>query len=1076
MSDDVEEKKSQLFTPDDNKHVEKIKVLPTVVPPTKNETKSDPIDKTKQLIVPSVPSSEQPKQTIFVQQKPEQKFLNLFNDEPPMLNEPIRTERKPVNLFLDSDDDGNDPVRSVTKPSSIFNNNVTNRPSLFSTPQVDNTPTENKSTNDVKNNNAPVVASSKSKPTLKSNDFGGLFDDEPPDDFFDIIVREQGVKVDNMKTEKPKLQTKTVNLFESDDDDDDDFSKIIGTAKKNDCKVAAVDRSTKENIADKSDDDKTSPTIKQIAKTEVTHSPYSSPFKSLQNTGPPKSYVSFLDDDSLSFDDDKEENKPIESQTPAVPDSRKGLFDDSPPDDVIVPVTSNRKSPAKIIYDDIAETLQENKSAQSSTISSQSLFDDIPPDDINATPVALPRKSSLKATHHSVANSSLNPTAVLSNATSTPVSKKEANANDGPTRDETDQSLSFRKNLSLFSNPEVAKLPTVEKDNKPRPNKLKTNFNINVAALLPGAKLPSQKQSATAKQDRIDETEPEKIENEIIEKVIPSSSVTQVRSANSEDTSGGGRLTSLSKNRAKIKVQRKPSTRTGRQNLYNKSLVAENENVASSIETTDSLGSEANVKEQVDDVVPSSEKILETAVESVDWLIESTDQEPPPLDSNNPNSNVIDDDEEDWLKTVDEKPASPSKTNLGADDDWLSTKVVNIEQKPAAQSLSHVMNYDWLTASSLPPDDINPPSAIDDDHEQDDWLSSYVSKEKSSAVADLPNEDDDWLISAVTQEQKRDVGATVASAKKEEKEDWLSKSETNNNEKVDDDDWLINSLAVTKASTNKTEKIPVSDVVNDKPVGVDFDGETTVASKTETEKTIKSKLFDSDDVTDKLDHNRSKLDFGGESSYVFESKTETKKFINSTLFDDDDDEDDVVPPQTKAPSIDFGKASAGPPRVESGGDILQSKAETNKSLKSRLFDDDVDDDDLFTSISKQKSVAKQTNSNTTEAVKTTKNVSIKAKGKSLFSDDDNSDSDDLFGTTKSTKKQNEKIATGNQSKVSKPVKTGLFDDEDDEDDDIFSSKTQKQRVVQSDRKKKSSVTKLVATIPASNDPLADLLK
>lgn len=1046
-----------------------------------------------------MPSSDQPKQTIFVQPKPEQKFLNLFDDEPPTLDEPIRNERKPVNLFLDSDED-DDVVPTAKKPSSIFNNNNVNRPTIpFVIPQMDNATKEDKSKNafhgDVDNNNTSVAARSKTKPTLKSNDFGGLFDDdEPPDDFFDIIVRDKSPKVDKKEPEKPKLQTKTVNLFDSDGDEDDDFSRIIGTTKKNDSKVQAATLSAKEKIVVKDESAKSIPAIEKIEKSNVIHSPYSSPFKPYHNPGPPKSYVSFLDDESPSFDDDKKPNESILSQQP-VPES---LFDDLPPDDIIVPpvalpVMKNRKSTAKIIYDDINETLQEN-SAPPPTTSSKSLFDENPPDDIIVPPVALPRTSQSKV-HHDGIGDALKSKSTISDENSIPISKNEAKTDNDRSQDETDQSLSFKKNLSIFSNPDVNKLPAVEKESKPKPNKLKTNFNINVAALLPGAKLPSQKQLLTAKQDRIDDAEPEKNQNESFENTAPS---VQTSSANLDDKSG--RLTCLSKSRAKIQVQRKPSTRIGRQSLYNKSLEADNEDKISSIETTDSgstkletaedtpeqiMPKEVSTKSSTPESVVPSENIPEEEVEDVDWLGKSeTHDQPPPLESSNSNA---DEDEEDWLKNIDEKPPSPSKTNLDEEDDWLSAKVVPSEPNPQTRNLSHVMNYDWLTASSLPPEDINPPSnySMDEDHEQDDWLSSYASKEKSSIVADLPNHEDDWLISSGTRTMSSEVGSTVTKAKEEE-EDWLLKSDTKNNVKLDEnnDDWFTSSFPT--ASTSVIDKAARPNDVGYGPTDPEIvsKGPDTSETKAEIQKAIKSNLFDSDDDNVGDMQRSSKINFSGETSNISESKTETKNFVNSTLFDDDID---VVPPLTTS-SINFGKTTVrdvdvhkqSPPKLDIGGEtsnIFKPKIETKTSRKSKLFDDEEDDDDdLFTSTSQQKPAAKQIISSKSEAVKTTKNVSITATAKSLFSDDDNSDSDDLFGATKSIKKTNEKIESGKKVKIDKTTKSGLFDDEDDDDDDIFSSKTQKQRVTQTDSKKKPSTTKSVATIPASNDPLADLLK
>lgn len=1009
LSDDVEQK-SPLFMPEDNSQREKVKVLPTVVPSTQNDTRRESINNTKQLTEPPVPKPVQSKQSIFVQQKSEQKFLNLFDDEPPVLDEPIRNERKPVNLFLDSDED-DDPISSVKKPSSIFSDNATHRPTLlFGNPKMDNEAKEEKSKSGI--DNVTAMPRSETKPTSKSNDFGGLFDDdEPPDDFFDIIVRDQGTKIDNKKPEKS--QSKTVNLFESDDDDDDDFSKIIGATKKNDSNAP-----TKERIT----------TVKQMGRSDSSNSSYNSPFKSVENTGPPKSYVSFLDDEPPAFDDD-------------VP-SRKSLFDDIEP--VTQPIESKVKSPAKIIYDDIAATLQEQSVPTLST-SNKNLVNESPRDEVVAKPpsVTLPRKSPPKVVHDSFDDSSKSTVSVVQ-ASPTPSGKLD----DGHSHDETDQSISFKKNLSKFANPEVAKLPVADKDNKPKPNKLKTNFNINVAALLPGAKLPSQKQS-TAVQNRVDDSEPEpepKITKNISEDApISTGNVKTISSSDVENSSG--RLVGLSKNRAKIQVKRKPSTRAGRQTLYKKTLADDNETENLSTETTDSVNSEVHTQERAVEDTPSENVMQIDDEDNNDLLSETTIQhQPPTLESNKTDSNVVGNDEEeeeeDWLKTIDENPSSTGKTDL-YEDDWLSETVVKAEPKT-----SHIMNYDWLTVSNLPPEDINPPSnyPMDDDPEQDDWLTSYTSKEKSSssAVADLPEDDDDWLMTSDTRNQSH-VAVPTASTESVE-EDWLRSSvlESEVKMKTDDDDWFTKSLDPPKAPTSET-------VVADQS-REEADSNT---SNAKTNKTIESKLFDSDDdnkVSDAVTHSESKVDFTGN---IFGSKTETKTYLHSTLFDDDVDE---VP--------DVSKQS--PPKKDPGED--KSKMEPKKSLNSKLFDDDEDDDDLFASISSQKSTEKKQK---TEAVKTTKSVSIKAAAKSLFSDDD-SDPDDLFGTK--SKKGKVKVESGKKPTVAKPKKTGLFDDDDDDEDDIFASKTPKQRVAPIDTKKKSSVTKLVATIPASNDPLADLLK
>ncbi|KAJ6641565.1 WASH complex subunit 2 [Pseudolycoriella hygida] len=1135
LSDEAENK-TPLLVSGNTERQERIKVLPTIVPSTQKEPETQSIMRS-QLTEPSVPSStEQPKQTIFARQKPEQKFLNLFDDEPPLLDAPLKNERKAPNLFLDSDDD--DMFTQTSKPSSIFNNNITKGPSFqVSTPPMDNTPVERKSKSssngDMDNNNIPVMSKTetKPKPTPKSNDFGELFDDEPPDDFFDIIIGEKNGTVSNNKTEKSKVHTKTANLFGSDDDDDDDdFSRIIGTTRKTEPKTMVNEKETTSKIMPE--------------KSNVSYSPFNSPYRSLQNTGPPKSYVSFLDDDTEKFDDFEEEIK-----SPPLPDIKKSSSNDSE----VKPETSTRRSSSKIIYDDIAEAIPKDMPPPPTVTSSNHPSGSLKDNSISR-PVIKPRPK-IAHDNKTVSSESKDPST-------------ETLSRDDLTRDETDQSLTFKKNLSLFSNPEIQ---AVEKEIKPKPNKLKTNFNINVAALLPGAKLPSQKQITIEKSDRIEEPQPEHTENVSEETITQSISSIRNTANNVEDSSG--RLPCLGKDRAKIQVRRKPSTRSGRKNLLAKSLMEENQEVITSNETTDLVYNVNEPSEQVTDST-ANETIPKTDVTDSDWFSSSSSHdEPPAMES----QNVIgDDEEEDWLKNIDEKPPSPSKTNLYEDDDWLTAKVVSDDSKAKTSNVSHVMNFDWLTASNLPPEDINPPShSIDDDHEHDDWLSSYVTKEKVSIVADLPNDDYDWLFSAEVQQSPKVVATTkdvevereIQKKKEVEKEQELEKKkkekELEKEKKLEkelekqkqkelekekelkrqkekekeldkqkekelkrqkekekeldkqkekelerrkekekeldkqkekelqrqkdnelqkqlqkekekaseqeiekeNDDWFLKTTMVpaTKSKEESDDwmkptktnplKVAVSEAANDGVV----ESSDIFASNSRT----RTNLFDDDE-----DQSYSKSDVVAEISG--RSNTETKKFDHSKLFEDEDD----VP---QLPPVNIVKASEQEVTKQ-----IQPKRESSifnpKSLQSKLFDDDDEDDDFFSSISKPKPVANQIKSNKVDAVKTTKNVSIKTKEKSLFSDDENSDSDDLFGSSKSKNVQKKKPDTIGKMKVNKPMKTGLFDDENDDDDDIFSSKTHKQRVVQADTKKKASITKPVASIPASNDPLADLLK
>lgn len=108
------------------------------------------------------------------------------------------------------------------------------------------------------------------------------------------------------------------------------------------------------------------------------------------------------------------------------------------------------------------------------------------------------------------------------------------------------------------------------------PKKLNTNFNINVGALLPGARPPPLKRDEVTKTTTTSESSSSE---EIIERTPKynnnnNSSSQRMEQSSSTSMDGESRiLSSLNKNRAKIQVKRKPSTRRGRQEIYEKTKV-----------------------------------------------------------------------------------------------------------------------------------------------------------------------------------------------------------------------------------------------------------------------------------------------------------------------------------------------------------------------------------------------------------------------------------------------------------------------------------------------------------------------
>lgn len=119
--------------------------------------------------------------------------------------------------------------------------------------------------------------------------------------------------------------------------------------------------------------------------------------------------------------------------------------------------------------------------------------------------------------------------------------------------DEPDKSVvagNIKSKLDLFTK-KVDDVQSLEAAKKPMPGKLNMNLKINVGALMPGARLPTKKIEATI------ETYDENHEQS---------------SSSSNDKSSNLLNNELTKSRAKIQVQRRPSTRRGRQENYKKTL------------------------------------------------------------------------------------------------------------------------------------------------------------------------------------------------------------------------------------------------------------------------------------------------------------------------------------------------------------------------------------------------------------------------------------------------------------------------------------------------------------------------
>lgn len=370
-----------------------------------------------------------------------------------------------------------------------------------------------------------------------------------------------------------------------------------------------------------------------------------------------------------------------------------GLFDDLPPDDdfpaTTQPTTSTRSTS---IFDDLPPDDDEfhfsAPVAKPPSKSSASLFDDLPPDDDVFDQIITSRKT--------IANpkSLLNSEAKQQNVVRTtekalfyedfddtiiikPEDSSQHQVSNISNDDEVDKAQNFLDKLTKFTMPSQD-LPKPLPE-RPVVRKLTDNININVAALLPGAKPPSiSRPEAISTEESCSEL-PEK-EYEINLSLPPKSTKTE-----SEDSS---RLVGLNKGRVKIQVKRRPSTRQARQAEYRKSLLVQD--------------------------ISNPEDIPEEPSKSLEKSI--------PTNPSKPSVSIV-----DMLANI---PSQPSAvlTKPSEPDDWLispdtSTTFQKMTPKPKAEPPKTVPISKRTASTSLFSED------------DDDDLFASVSKQKLPTVA-----------------------------------------------------------------------------------------------------------------------------------------------------------------------------------------------------------------------------------------------------------------------------------------------------------------------------------------------------
>lgn len=655
---------------------------------------------TREEAAPNIPKAS----TIFRQQSqqaPRVVAANLFDSEPPELDEsPIvsstrNSDRKPpVNLFMDdaNDDDDDFDIFGAKKTESV----VTGETHSSKVVQISIAPKPIKSINlfdddddDDENDNAlfgrAAIVENMSKSTIASSApkspilskpaknalFQNLFDDEPPEDDFDFLTKPsaatiaaikeefdfakenvssvkvaQPLEIENvpdavkgdpiriepaseLETEKrttKKLLSK-INLFEDDDDDDESFEKLAGS---------------KIEIASRKDVESTASLVAQ-------------PTAVVEAELPPPLTINLFDfeSDEDPFNDTLKPNAPVfdESFESIVAPVKKvenvnyvssHLFDDLPPDDdddnfLATPAPTNTKQPSEF-YNDFSETVTISNASVSTSQYSFIFNDQPPPDDDLFQSAAKPKKSIAKDSE-------------------------------------------FSRKLNVFANPEKAAEPTAPIINKPKKLNI-GNFDINVAALLPGAKRTvSRSDAAIPNSDRIDG------ELESVETI----SIANRVDVNVDEAK---RLKNLTRNRAKVQMRR-PSTRRGRQQQYQRTL---------------QVGDDTKIDSNSQTVVDTTKIISQNTVVAVHAA------EPvAPKSSVRPEEKIQPESVPDDIKSVHE--AIP--------DEKLANKIDKIEQQPPTIESSDLSFLD---------------DSDDEKQDDDDWINVIGTISKTSIATKATQE------------------------------------------------------------------------------------------------------------------------------------------------------------------------------------------------------------------------------------------------------------------------------------------------------------------------------------------------
>ncbi|XP_055687726.1 WASH complex subunit 2 [Lutzomyia longipalpis] len=716
----------------------------------------------------------QPRKQVQNTSKPSRTAPNLFNEEPPLDTftapsgqEDKKIEKKtPVNLFSDNDDASfpqasiaakkNDQTVVEKKPPT------TDITKLISSNLFDD---DDEPEDFLETLLKGARAKTKPQDTIKTDKPHDVVREEVPKD-----TKDQKVAV------KPQLKSKG-SLF-GDSDDEDIFSGSSKSGLFGKKEVKSVDPPGKVQKSDyllekeKNDylkeSEKTPKAAALTAKEDVEEKIEVPPEKDeeIQHQEVPEddpigSQI-FEKPQSISSDslfEEKLEEKPEEKDfveptkrtlaipppdlpiippevdvPPSLKPTNVQLFDDLPPDDDLF---FDRKVVSEIFYDDFADSFPPNAISVNSTGSSYIFNEEPPVDDwqeerrktgskseIDQTIV---KKSKEKEENVSKERKEHNLGDVSSKKSLENTNFLRSDSRDS--KDEPDEIFSSVKNI-INTHERIEKAP--EKTlNKPKikPNKLNKTMEINVAALLPGAKMPSFKNvpetsANAAKRPSVSES----IEDDIEEQV--EKALTKINDKSIKITEeSGSHLTHPNKNRVRISHKRRPSTRKGRHETYRKSLIIDDEetkdeNTASNEKVSEdqTLGETSGSLHEEFDIKKNEPKIdKKLSVKKTKDFARKTDEISSSQDDFFKTSEVLTEDK----KSVRIKESSSASKSLFESDDESEGDIFS-SKKPSV-----------IPKSTSEPTKIKPESTSlfgDSDIDDDDLFGSLSKFNKSERV------------------------------------------------------------------------------------------------------------------------------------------------------------------------------------------------------------------------------------------------------------------------------------------------------------------------------------------------------